>query len=722
MAARPLSVSAVGAAVVCAVAFLLAVVSTAKATESCTSPALYVVAHEDDSLLFQSPSVLQDIQSGRCVRTVFLTAGDAGRVQSYWSGREDGVEAAYAQMAGVSNQWTGSQVTANGHSIHLETLTARPGISLLYMRLPDGGTNGDGYERYGFQSLAKLWRKGNGGSPTISSISAVDGSTSYSYQNLLDTLVDLIESFEPQQIYTQNYTVGLVGPDHSDHVGVGDFVQRAQEEYEDPHRLVGFKDYEISSEPQNVFGELLGAKSFAFYTYGLHDSDACADESHCSGTSYAKWLLRQYVAESETEGVVAHAGYYQLTTTSANVTLDGSQSSDESGHSLNYEWTQTGGPTVSLSGATTVSPSFVTPSHGTLLTFSLTVRDGSTVSAPDVVKVRVPSSDPTPTAVAGSNQTVASGATVNLDGSGSWDPNSLPLGYAWIQTSGPLVSLSGSSSKTPSFTAPTGPATLKFSLVVSNGTQTSAPSTITVNVNGVAPVFTSANASTFTTGVKKEFTVSTSGSPLPALAKTGTLPTGISFTDNGDGTATLGGTAAAVAAPPGSQTNYPLTFNATSAAGNASQSFTLTVVNPGVAVEPPPQEVPSDPAPSLLESASSIFSPPQPSAPEARPAIRLSKSTVRLPIGKSSRRVVKVLPTTESPVTCTGTLPPGARCRITPQRDIVVEGSSAVRRAGTYRLSIDIANRDVQRPLIVQVSRLKRPALDSARAKGPQRP
>src|ERR1700742_1732637 len=74
------------------------------AEPGCTSPAMYVVGHEDDTLLFQSPSVLQDIQSERCVRSVFLTAGDAGRSQGYWGAREDGVEDAYAHMAGGANQ------------------------------------------------------------------------------------------------------------------------------------------------------------------------------------------------------------------------------------------------------------------------------------------------------------------------------------------------------------------------------------------------------------------------------------------------------------------------------------------------------------------------------------------------------------------------------------------------------------------------------------------
>ena len=621
------SISVVAATIACLALFLTSAAAPVRAAEpGCDSAAMYVAAHADDTLLFQSPSLLQDVYSERCVRTVFLTAGDAGRAVSYWGKREDGAEAAYAQMAGVANQWTSSQIDVNGNTLRLETLKGQPKISIVYLRLPDGGTGGAGFSMYGSHSLTKLWRSVKGGSPSLSSIEAVDDSETYNFADLVDTLTGLMDSFEPSQVATQNYTQALVGPDHADHVATAKFTQEAAAQYGEAHRLLAFEDYETSAKAQNVFGELLGAKSFAFYTYGAHDSDACDSESHCAETAYAKWLLREYVAATETSGVVAHAGYRQLVETGEEVTLDGSQSSGQGGGALSYAWAQTGGPAVTLSGADTSAPSFTTPSHPTLLTFALTVKKGATTSAPDVVRVRVPSEDPTPTAVTGSAQTVESGAGVTLDGSGSWDPNSLPLQYAWLQTSGPAVVLSGSSTAKPTFTAPTGPATLKFSLAVSNGNQTSALATATVNVKGVAPSFTSANATTFTTGVAKSFTISTTGSPTAALAKTGALPSGLSFNDNGDGTATISGTAATAAAPPASTQNYPLTLNASSGAGEASQSFTLTVSNPGV-------------APSFTSTSSTAFTTGKEKSftvsTSGSPAATIAKTAGSLPSGLS---------------------------------------------------------------------------------------
>ncbi len=71
------------------------------------------------------------------------------------------------------------------------------------------------------------------------------------------------------------------------------------------------------------------------------------------------------------------------------------------------------------------------------------------------------------------------------------------------------------------------------------------------------------------------FTVSASGSPAPTITVKGRLPSGVTLTDGRDGTAALAGTPSHGAAG-----QYPLTFTANSAAGTATQAFTLTVTRP----------------------------------------------------------------------------------------------------------------------------------------------
>ena len=88
------------------------------------------------------------------------------------------------------------------------------------------------------------------------------------------------------------------------------------------------------------------------------------------------------------------------------------------------------------------------------------------------------------------------------------------------------------------------------------------------------PSITSGDAASFAVGTAGSFTVTATGLPTPALAQGGaTLPNGMTFTDNGNGTGTLAGTPAA-----GTAGNYALTFVANNAAGaSPSQDFALTV-------------------------------------------------------------------------------------------------------------------------------------------------
>lgn len=63
-------------------------------------------------------------------------------------------------------------------------------------------------------------------------------------------------------------------------------------------------------------------------------------------------------------------------------------------------------------------------------------------------------------------------------------------------------------------------------------------------VGTAAPVITSASSATYLAGASVNFTVSATAAPaLPALSVSGTLPSGVTFTDNGDGTGTFAGTA-----------------------------------------------------------------------------------------------------------------------------------------------------------------------------------
>jgi len=159
-----------------------------------------------------------------------------------------------------------------------------------------------------------------------------------------------------------------------------------------------------------------------------------------------------------------------------------------------------------------------------------------------------------------------------------------PYTFAWTGTPPPglMLSSAGVLSGTPTTAGP-----FSFTIKATDASTGTGPYTgsrnYSVTINPVtteqAPSITSANSASFTTGKAGSFSVTTTGTPTPTLtnANFGTcpksaLPTGVTFTDNGNGTATIASTTAS----PASTTTFCL--NAINGViPNATQKFTLTI-------------------------------------------------------------------------------------------------------------------------------------------------
>jgi hypothetical protein len=87
-----------------------------------------------------------------------------------------------------------------------------------------------------------------------------------------------------------------------------------------------------------------------------------------------------------------------------------------------------------------------------------------------------------PVANAGPDQSVASQATATLDASGSHDPQSEPLTFAWSQVSGPAAVIEDPTSAKTAVMTPKGPATLTFQVKVTNSSGLSNTDTVVVTV------------------------------------------------------------------------------------------------------------------------------------------------------------------------------------------------------------------------------------------------
>ena len=145
------------------------------------------------------------------------------------------------------------------------------------------------------------------------------------------------------------------------------------------------------------------------------------------------------------------------------------------------------------------------------------------------------------------------------------ETGALPAGVTFKDNGDDTATISG--------IAPTQTGAFPITITAHNGTVADATQQFTLYV-GTVPAITSAASTTLVAGTAGTFTVTTSGYPAATTTESGALPTGVTFKDNGDGTASLAGTPAT-----GSQGSYPLTLTASNGlATTATQSYVLTVL------------------------------------------------------------------------------------------------------------------------------------------------
>lgn len=166
------------------------------------------------------------------------------------------------------------------------------------------------------------------------------------------------------------------------------------------------------------------------------------------------------ITPQASQSSVAVAGATQTAAPGATVSLDASASTAPGGAKLNYAWQQIEGPTVSLSDAAAVRPTFIAPTVTTTtrLTFQLVASTSSpanpATAAPSektTQVVYVSAAQPLTLAITGAT-VVKSNISVVLSVVAT--PANGPLYYGWTQVSGPTVTLGGANTASTSFISP----------------------------------------------------------------------------------------------------------------------------------------------------------------------------------------------------------------------------------------------------------------------------
>jgi putative Ig domain-containing protein len=156
--------------------------------------------------------------------------------------------------------------------------------------------------------------------------------------------------------------------------------------------------------------------------------------------------------------------------------------------------------------------------------------------------------------------------TANLSAAGT-----LPTGVTFVDNGDGTATLAGT---------PAANAGGNYSIVItaSNGVDPDATLAVAITVNQPPTVSGPASA-TFVVNHAGSVGFTSTGFPAVSLTASGPLPAGVTFVDNGNGTATLAGAPA-----PGTVGSYPITITASNGVPpNATLAFTL-IVNPAVSV------------------------------------------------------------------------------------------------------------------------------------------
>ncbi|APR75552.1 Hypothetical protein A7982_00898 [Minicystis rosea] len=309
---------------------------------------LFMVAHQDDDLLFMNPDVSKSIRSGNVVRTIYLTDGEANRSSdpddpnkdgdpAYRTARENGVMSAYAQMAGLPNTWSCGDLAVADKVVKLCTLNER--VSLVFVRLPASA-----YTWTTDNQLISLW--------SVPGFTMTDTNHGYVYtrSDVITVLSQLMAGFAPTRLGSLDSTT-LHGGDHPEHYYAALFAHEARQAYIGEHAFRLYRGYNIGDAAENLSTAEAAAKDTTFRWYSACDKYMCTTTQcglaiGCEPTGYSSYYAREYSipAFAPSSGPLSISGGMCLTSSSvtAAVTITSCSASAEQRWTLTADHHLTG--------------------------------------------------------------------------------------------------------------------------------------------------------------------------------------------------------------------------------------------------------------------------------------------------------------------------------------------------------------------------------------------
>ena len=209
---------------------------------------MFIVAHQDDWQLFMGDVAFKTARRGNQLVFVYLTAGDENQSSDYWRTRERAALQSTRLAAGLSADTGATECTNVVVPSHVIRRCAIANTVSFFMRLPDGGRAGSGFERNAFQSMAKLRAQ------KISAMRTVDSTATYSsWSDVVSTVRELVRrerpAGSPVRLHANDPNPAINPRDHSDHRIAG-FIGVALRK-ETGWRTIFYIGYALAARPDN---------------------------------------------------------------------------------------------------------------------------------------------------------------------------------------------------------------------------------------------------------------------------------------------------------------------------------------------------------------------------------------------------------------------------------------------------------------------------------------
>jgi GlcNAc-PI de-N-acetylase len=231
---------------------------------------VYLSAHQDDWQLFMTPEISIDIADKNC-RTIIIqtTAGDAGKDEGYWKARE---KAAVESLVFRLSTDIGIKKNQIEKTFLSHTITGIDinNCAIYFLRLPDGGFDGSGFDKYEYQSMEKLRR---GLIPHINSVDKKNQITSWKDATQLIDLIIISEinssGLEQRERYIELHfpeiNLQLNPDDHNDHKNTAELIISSHSYNQ--FRKRSYVHYEILNIKSKISQEELFWKTGMFCAY-----------------------------------------------------------------------------------------------------------------------------------------------------------------------------------------------------------------------------------------------------------------------------------------------------------------------------------------------------------------------------------------------------------------------------------------------------------------------